>query len=243
MNLIKNTAFALSSLFIATNTFAADSVLMEDSINQRLQPDASTHFSHTMTLDSAKLVTSVGVVTDWWQKRPTEIRVYENNNGEKGRLLGSKQYLNYLKNVCGDDFKSVCKYPENPTARLTAPVNATVDSVIVEVDGLLSAANGYTIIDSLQLLTNDRVVPSDSINAIQSVLDNEEVQQIVGSDGYVIDISSAISFNDGLHYIYTLKYQIIDSPAKNCVTVKVNYNDFAGVDQKVSEVIATYSCN
>jgi hypothetical protein len=154
----KHTTFVLSALLLSTlsaSTMARE-LVTEINIHERLFPDAETIYSKNIELDSPQLISEIGLLTDWWMKRPTEVRVYKNNNGEKGAIIGYKQFLNYNANVCGADFESVCKYPENGVARLMVTINEqpfVSDSVIVEVDGLLDVNNGYAIIKSFQVFT------------------------------------------------------------------------------------------
>ena len=154
----KNTSLVLSALLLSTlsaSTMARE-LITEVNINERLYPDAELIYSKSIKLDSPHLISEVGLLTDWWMKRPTEIRVYKNNNGDKGALIGYQQFPNYTANVCGVDFESVCKYPENGVARLMVNIQEqpfVSDSIIVELDGLLDKHNEYTIIKSLQVFT------------------------------------------------------------------------------------------
>eukprot|EP01024_Parvocaulis_polyphysoides_P031138 TRINITY_DN28221_c0_g4_i1.p2 TRINITY_DN28221_c0_g4~~TRINITY_DN28221_c0_g4_i1.p2 ORF type:complete len:151 (-),score=12.92 TRINITY_DN28221_c0_g4_i1:505-957(-) len=137
-------------LFAVVQSSAQSTVLTEVVLNQNLFPGSV--LSQELSLDSAQFVKSVALLTDWWQKRPTEIRVYKVNNGVKGELITLKQFLKYDDMVCGDNFDEKCVYPENPVGRLTVPLNKLIEKVLVEVDGLLSVPNEYAILKSLQLL-------------------------------------------------------------------------------------------
>lgn len=148
----------LSMMLCATfHAHAMQTVIEEVPLNKKLYPVVTsdgldTFFSKVIPLDSGTYVGFVGLITDWWQKRPTEIRVYEWTNGKKGKLMALKQFLQYDDAVCGDDFQQYCSYPDNPQGRLTVPVNAVVgSSIVVEIDGLLSIANEYAILKSLQV--------------------------------------------------------------------------------------------
>ncbi|MDE1464298.1 hypothetical protein [Spartinivicinus poritis] len=149
----KKARLLLSALCLATASSAtfSNELITEVNVDERMYPNASAHFSKTVDLGNEQLVSSVGFLTDWWQKRPTEIRVYEANNGEKGRLIGYKQFFTYLDKVCGSNFASKCKHPQNPVARLTVPVYSTVSSIVVEADGLLSKPNEFAILKSIQV--------------------------------------------------------------------------------------------
>ncbi|MEM9103550.1 MAG: hypothetical protein AAGB12_14650 [Pseudomonadota bacterium] len=142
---------SLLSFLTGAKVFAEN--LADVSINERMYPDPNSHFSKVIDLQNEQLVSSVSLLTDWWQKRPTEIRVYravDSANGKiKGKLIGMQEFLTYDNMVCGNDYQSLCSYPDAPVGQLIVPVYANAKSMIVEIDGLLSPANGFVILQSL----------------------------------------------------------------------------------------------
>ncbi len=125
-------------------------------IDKDLYPDRDLPYLETITLAQDQEIEAVGIITDWWQKRPTEVRVYEGENGQKIRLLGSGGFFTYLDRVCGKSFDSKCEYPDvdgSDTAQLRVDLSqpATVSELIVEVDGLLSPENEFVILKGIRI--------------------------------------------------------------------------------------------
>lgn len=134
-------------------------VIREQNLSIRLYPiDSEVKVSHGIEkgvhtefiqLNAAAVIDSVDIITDWWMKRPTEVRIYNVINGNKGDLIAIKQFAEYNNHVCGDDFAKLCEYPTSPSAKLHIEVTATMDAIIVEVDGLLDINNQFAIIESI----------------------------------------------------------------------------------------------
>ncbi|RDH41399.1 hypothetical protein [Zooshikella ganghwensis] len=235
----KATTLFLSSILTATlSTLAiAETVVTAVDIDQRLYPSSNTIFSTTVDLDQPQQISAIGLLTDWWQKRPTEVRVYENNNGVKGKLLGSEQFLTYDNGVCGSNYNAKCNASTNNIGRLFVPAAATVSSIIVEAHGLLSIPNGYAWVKGVQLLsgTTSASNASDSILAAIAVLENKEVQSITGRAAFLNSLDVGVS-NDFSNYVFKLNYQIIDSPVKKCIQATVDYSDYPTGETKVAEL-------
>lgn len=136
-------AFSISGLSLAS------SVVAEAEINRRLYP--GERHQEVIALQGTTFVKSVDLLSDWWQKRPTEIRVYEANGREKGELIGYQQFLTYDDQLCGSDYKSKCSYPEAPVSKLSVPVNRNASRILVEIEGLLSKPNEFAILDRLEV--------------------------------------------------------------------------------------------
>lgn len=121
-------------------------LLLAVDVPMKLFPDTGLRFEQLVLLNNPRTITSVGVRTDWWRKRPTEVAVYEAVNGQKGRLIGYQQFPNYLNTICGINFDAPCSFPDvdgSATAELRVGVeNIQTDRIIIEIDGLLSIANG-----------------------------------------------------------------------------------------------------
>ncbi len=227
-------------LAASTQQAIAVNVIAEVSLNERLYPSATNIFSTTVDLDSAQDITAVGLLTDWWQKRPTEVRVYDNSTGTKGSLLGSTEFFSYDNSICGSDYSSTCKYPDNSVGRLMVDVSGTVSSVVVEAHGLLSSANGFAQINGVQVLngTSSTSNASDSLLAIIAVLENEELQSISGTSAYVNSVDVGVN-SDFSKYLIDVNYQIIDSPTKRCIRSEVDYQDYPTGNAKSAEVTGT----
>ncbi|MFK7824785.1 MAG: hypothetical protein AB8G05_11545 [Oligoflexales bacterium] len=99
-------------------------------------------------LDQVSYVKYVDIYTDWFSKRPTDIKVYHSVDGAKGALIAEKNFPTRDDQICGEDFQSPCTYPEAPVSRLTVELNKMyqLSEVIVEVSGLLSQSQGFAIV-------------------------------------------------------------------------------------------------
>lgn len=239
----------LTGLTAISAQVSADNLIAEKALNERLHPSATTIFSTTVDLGEAQPIRAVGVLTDWWRKRPTEIRVYDNSTGTKGEMIGYAHFPNYLNAICGEHFNETCRYPENPVGRLTVKSRGYVSSVVVEAHGLLDAANEYAYFSGVQVLgrstgRSDTDVArlsqgsnaSDSVLAAIAVLENESVQNETGTSAYVSQINIGLS-SDYRNYLIDLHYQIIDSPVKKCVRAKTQYSDYPNGVEKIVEVV------
>ena len=112
-------------------------------------------------IDVDGYVNAVHIESDWWNKRPTYIKVYEKSwNGSKGRKLASEKISKRDTKICGDQnraingdvrsflksYKRECKYRPNtrhhaPSSLLTIPVGEYVkEGIIVEIKGSLSGS-------------------------------------------------------------------------------------------------------
>lgn len=119
-------------------------------VSQDIYPEEGLEFERLLLLDAPRTITSVGVRTDWWQKRPTQVAIYTVENGQKGRLIGYQQFPEYLNTVCGFNFDSRCSAPDvegSATAELRVAVeNIQTDRIIVEIDGIRSITNEFVIL-------------------------------------------------------------------------------------------------
>ncbi|MCP4370438.1 MAG: hypothetical protein GY797_20350, partial [Deltaproteobacteria bacterium] len=110
--------------------------------------------TEVFSIEDFSKITSVGILTDWWQKRPTKIKVYEWENDRKGEMVGSRDYPHYLTLICGEDFLTQCSYPDkngSATAQLLIPIETNTQKIAVVLDGLLSAPNKYVIFKGIRL--------------------------------------------------------------------------------------------
>lgn len=125
-------------------------IIVSDSINQRLYPGSI--FTHYINFGSRTFFKNVDLITDWWQKRPTEIRVYQMVDGEKGPLIDVGQYPEYLSQICGPDYNSQCSYPDAADARLSVDFEGELaDGIVIEIEGLLSAPNKFAILKRIEV--------------------------------------------------------------------------------------------
>ena len=140
----------------ATNFYIPQKIFLikEKSINKSLYPETHLPFKVEIELADRTDIKSVGVLTDWWSKRPVEILVYDYSYGEKGKLLGSQRFPDYLDNVCGYEFNETCEYPDkkgSATAELRVKVSGKVSAIQVKLVGLLSAPNKYVILKGIRV--------------------------------------------------------------------------------------------
>ena len=140
----------------STNFYLPDQILLvnEMSLDKSLYPETHLPYEVEMELGSNIQLKTIGVLTDWWKKRPIEILVYDYSSGVKGKLLGSKRFSTYLDNVCGDTFNETCEYPDNQgsaTAELKVKVSGKASAIKVQLVGLLSAANKFVILKGIRV--------------------------------------------------------------------------------------------
>ena len=102
-----------------------------------------------MNLDGSYLITEVVVGSDWWMKRPTQIRVLD----DAGNVLGEQTFLTRTTMVCGSNGDELCEYPERPTSLLRIYPDATrpVPNIVIEIDGLLSLDNRYASVKEIDI--------------------------------------------------------------------------------------------
>lgn len=146
----------------ASPTVTEGSLLDEISLDVgALYPGKDLPFQKVIALDNNNL-SAIGVLTDWWQKRPTRIQVYEWQDGARGKLLGEARFPTYLENVCGPQFDRRCEWSEHDQssaiAQLIVPLNEAVTSnaIAIEVDGLLSPANKYVLLMGIRLYSTPK---------------------------------------------------------------------------------------
>jgi hypothetical protein len=124
-------------------------------VPQRLYPEEGLKFEQQLLLDTPRTLTSVGVRTDWWQKRPTQVSIYTVENGQKGSLIGYQLFPDYLDSICGINFDSLCSYPDvegSSVAELRVELeNIQTDRIIVEIDGLRDLANKFVILNGFSI--------------------------------------------------------------------------------------------
>lgn len=131
--------------------------IAEVTINRHLYPVAVTTDPQASTLpDKIKInfgkaytVNEVIVLSDWWQKRPKEIRVFNDQN----ELIGSADFPVYVDANCGETGRKKCAYPANPTSFLKIPVKSTKETsrIIIRTDKLLSEDNEFAIIKGVRV--------------------------------------------------------------------------------------------
>lgn len=133
---------------IKISNTSSGSVISTTELNKRLYPP-EIH-SSVINFSSTVSVGHVDLISDWWLKRPTSIKVYENRDGQKGELLAEKEFLTYDKQVCGDDYQSLCSYPDAPHSRLSLELGGrSVAGIIVDIEGLLSAGNKFALLKKI----------------------------------------------------------------------------------------------
>ena len=137
---------AADSLCIADGTEFGLSVSMIE-VNTNL-PLGAAPIDIEFNLTQTSYVKYVDIYTDWFAKRPTDIKVYHSVDGAKGELIAERNFPTRDDQICGEDFLSPCTFPEAPVSRLTVELDKLyyLDSVIVEVGGLLSEDQGFAII-------------------------------------------------------------------------------------------------
>jgi len=131
-------------------------LLTRVNLNESLYPGRDLPYRTVINIGTYQRLVAVGVLTDWWQKRPTQIRIYEFRNGRKGALIGTGQFPTYLDRVCGLRFNRKCQVPDrrgSGTALLPVRINSTTNpsAIVVEIDGLLSRENEYVILKGINV--------------------------------------------------------------------------------------------
>ncbi|MEM9542445.1 MAG: hypothetical protein AAGA60_23505 [Cyanobacteria bacterium P01_E01_bin.42] len=140
-----------SSPAIASGFPPGARVIKTENMDESLYPGLDLPYRTKVVLEASQSVVGVGILTDWWQKRPTRIQVYEVQNGRRGKLLGRGEFPEYLDRICGRQFNSKCEYPDrNGSARAELKIpfteSSTVGEIEVELDGLLSEPNEYVLL-------------------------------------------------------------------------------------------------
>ncbi|MBP0021555.1 MAG: hypothetical protein J7647_28880 [Cyanobacteria bacterium SBLK] len=140
-----------SSPAIASGFPAGARIVKTANMDESLYPGRDLPYRTKIDLEGSQNVVGVGILTDWWQKRPTRIQVYEVQNGRRGKLLGRGEFPEYLDRICGRQFNRKCEYPDrdgSARAELKIPFTAiaTVEEIEVELDGLLSEPNEFVIL-------------------------------------------------------------------------------------------------
>ena len=127
--------------------------IIETEMKKSLYPDRDLPHSEIIEIGNLSNLDAVGIITDWWQKRPTKIEIYEWENNQKGKLLGIAEFTSYLENICGPQFNSKCEYPKASKAQLKVPINSpvTTTSIVVEIDGLLSPPNEFVLLMGIRI--------------------------------------------------------------------------------------------
>ncbi|NRA46807.1 MAG: hypothetical protein HRU09_17810 [Oligoflexales bacterium] len=115
--------------------------------NTRIYPQET--YTNTMLLSENSYIKYIDIFTDWFNKRPTNIRVYALVGNEKGELLGEQSFTSRSDTICGADFLSTCSFPEAPIARLVVELDTLkqASAVIIEIDGILGNASFAHVFD------------------------------------------------------------------------------------------------
>lgn len=66
-----------------------------------LYPGKDLPWQTVIDLDKNTNVSEIGILTDWWQKRPTRIQVYEWQDGKRGKFLGGARFPSTWKTFAG----------------------------------------------------------------------------------------------------------------------------------------------
>lgn len=130
-------------------------LLVEQSIDLSLYPPNKTPAGAqsfprliSVSLGGTHAVREVVVLTDWWQKRPKRIVVFD----QDGRSLGGGEFETYTANVCGENGDEACEYPARPTAQLRVRCDGGQASAItLFVNGLLDPANQFVILQGVRV--------------------------------------------------------------------------------------------
>ncbi len=131
------------------------SLIVEQSIDLSLFPPTRTPAGAqsfprliSVSLGGAHAVNEVVLLTDWWQKRPKRVIVFD----QDGRSLGIGEFDTYTANVCGENGDETCEYPARPTAQLRVRCNGgTASAISLFVNGLLDPANQFVIIQGVRV--------------------------------------------------------------------------------------------
>ena len=139
------------SLCIADGTVFGQTVSLEN-VNMNI-PLGDPPIDVAFNLAQTSYVRFVDVYTDWWSKRPTDIKVYQSIEGVKGELIAEQNFPTRDDQICGVDYLSTCSATEAPVSRLTVTLDKlyAFDAVIVEVGGLLGQSQGFSIIKDVGL--------------------------------------------------------------------------------------------
>ena len=102
-------------------------------------------FSQEIMIPSGSYVRYFDLYTDWFDKRPTIVRVYKSVNGAKGDLIAEQSFAVRDDLVCGENYDATCTDVDQ--ARLTVEVQPLMlleeEGVIFETDGFL---DGETVL-------------------------------------------------------------------------------------------------
>ncbi len=141
------------NLEISTATESNLVPIIEIKMDKSLHPENDLPHSEIIEIGNLSNLDAVGIITDWWQKRPTKIEVYEWESNHKGKLLGVGEFTSYLDNICGTQFNSKCEYPKADKGQLKVPINSpvTTTAIMVEIDGLLSPPNQYVLLMGIRI--------------------------------------------------------------------------------------------
>ena len=132
-----------ADMLCISNTAELGTTLAQIDTNARLYP--GDILSVSIDLGKNALVKYIDVYTDWWSKRPKNIRVFSAINGMKGPLLQEMLVETRDDQLCGADYQSQCTHPEAPVARLVVelPTLTRISSIIVEADGNLGGSFSF----------------------------------------------------------------------------------------------------
>lgn len=139
-----------SALNLAFRFPVGTKVIKTVDINQRLYPSQDLPYCMRINLEATNPLVGVGILTDWWQKRPKKIQVFELQKQQRVKLLGCEEFPDYLNAICGQEFDSKCEHPDrdgSSKAELKVPFDAIVMAreIEIELDGLLNEPNEFVL--------------------------------------------------------------------------------------------------
>lgn len=111
-------------------------------------PDGGS-FDFVFHVRQGQLIESIGVESDWWLKRPTQIEVFDGD-----QKVASGTFTTHRQNICGPTFDQECSYPDvdgSAISTLIVPMNyrPKSENLRIHISGLLSKDNMYVILRNL----------------------------------------------------------------------------------------------
>lgn len=130
----------------------ADQLCIEDSVQLgvelnkidysptvRLFKSQNDQFSREIILPADSYVRYFDLYTDWWTKRPTKIKIYKSENGQKADLIAEMDFPVHAKNLCGGNYDALCTDTDKARLTVELPTLTLLESnaVIFETEGFL----------------------------------------------------------------------------------------------------------
>merc|ERR1711988_1839809 len=117
----------------------------------------------------------MGVLSDWWQKRPTSIRVC-GDDIPFTHQCATKTFAHYASHICGPRGTDKCEYKGSESspeavAQMRVPIsfNKPMSRIRVTLGGLLSAPNKFVILKGIKVVTAKALPKAKKAASVLSV--------------------------------------------------------------------------